>query len=97
MAADFEVDSQMVGPLPMINAFTDRLGLRWLLETFLPHNDARLKLAPATAATSPNRRWLVRSGKLDAPSITATMSSALPRYRCETTLGLPSTRATSRR
>src|SRR5680860_501722 len=47
--------------------------------------------------TSPNRRWLVRSGSVAAPSIAATMSAALPRYRCETTFGLPSTRATSRR
>jgi transposase len=45
----FELDSQMLGPLPIINAFADRLGLAGLLETFLPHDDARLKLAPATA------------------------------------------------
>jgi transposase len=36
-----------LGPLPIINAFCDRLGLPELLETFLAHNDSRLKLAPA--------------------------------------------------
>jgi transposase len=46
---DFELDSQQLGPLPIINAFADRLGLAGLLETFLPHDDARVKLAPATA------------------------------------------------
>jgi transposase len=46
---DFELDSQVLGPLPVINAFAGRLGLAGLLETFLPHDDARLKLAPATA------------------------------------------------
>ena len=35
--------------MPVINAFVDRLGLAGLLETFVPHNDARLKLPPATA------------------------------------------------
>ena len=46
---DFELDSRQLGPLPIINAFMDRLGLAGLLETFLPHDDARVKLAPATA------------------------------------------------
>lgn len=46
---NFALDSRLVGALPVINAFTDRLGLAGLLEAFLPHDDARLKLAPATA------------------------------------------------
>lgn len=49
MDNDFELDSQLLGPLPVINAFCDRLGLDALLARFLPHDDARLKLAPATA------------------------------------------------
>jgi transposase len=46
---DFELDTRQLGPLPIINAFADRLGLAGLLETFVPHDDRRLKLAPATA------------------------------------------------
>jgi hypothetical protein len=49
MADDFRLDTRQLGSLPIINAFADRLGLAGLLETFLPHNDRRLKLPPATA------------------------------------------------
>jgi len=49
VADDFELDTQVLGALPVINAFVDQLGLAGLLETFLPHDDGRLKLAPATA------------------------------------------------
>jgi len=45
----YELTTQVLGPLPIVNAFCDRLGLSALLETFLPHDDSRLKLAPATA------------------------------------------------
>ena len=45
----YELTTQVLGPLPIVNAFCDRLGLSGLLETFLPHDDARLRLAPATA------------------------------------------------
>jgi len=45
----FELDSRLLGPLPVINAFLERLGVAGLLEAFLPHDDARLKLAPAKA------------------------------------------------
>ena len=45
----YELTSQVLGPLPIVDAFCDRLGLAELLETFLPHDDARLRLAPATA------------------------------------------------
>ncbi|MFU8841919.1 MAG: IS1634 family transposase [Nitriliruptoraceae bacterium] len=45
----FQLHTEQLGPLPVINAFVDRLGLPGLLETFVPHDDARLKLAPATA------------------------------------------------
>ncbi len=49
MADDFQLHTEQLGPLPIINAFAERLGLAGLLETFLPHDDTRLKLAPATA------------------------------------------------
>lgn len=45
---EFVLDTEMMGALPIVNTFCDRLGLSELLETFLPYNDARLKLAPAT-------------------------------------------------
>ena len=45
----FELDTALLGPLPVVNAFCERLGLAGLLEAFVPHDDARLKLAPATA------------------------------------------------
>jgi hypothetical protein len=45
----FELDTELVGALPIINHFCERLGLTGLLKAFLPHDDARLKLAPASA------------------------------------------------
>ncbi|MGH8826444.1 MAG: IS1634 family transposase [Jiangellaceae bacterium] len=48
-AGDFELDTQVLGALPVINAFIDQLGLQALLEEHLPGADGRLKLAPATA------------------------------------------------
>ena len=47
--ANVELDTQLLGPLPIVNAFRDRLGLPALLAQYLPGSDARLKLAPATA------------------------------------------------
>lgn len=43
----FELRSETVGPLPVVNHFLERLGLGELLERHLPHDDARLRLAPA--------------------------------------------------
>jgi len=45
----FALDTDELGALPIINAFCDRLGLDRLLETFVGHDDVRLKLAPSTA------------------------------------------------
>src|SRR5258708_4626377 len=54
---------------------------------------------PQAAATSPNARWRVRSGRTAASraSSSAAMSAAVPRYRSETSFGLPSTQPISRR
>lgn len=46
---DFELRSQVLGPLPVVNHFLARLGLHRLLEEYLPGEDRRLKLAPAAA------------------------------------------------
>ncbi|MGH3605005.1 MAG: IS1634 family transposase, partial [Pseudonocardiaceae bacterium] len=48
-SAGLQLDTQLLGPLPIINAFCARLGLAALLAEFLPEEDARVKLAPATA------------------------------------------------
>src|SRR5665811_368242 len=45
----FELQTQVLGPLPVINSFADRLGLPRLLDTYVPADDARLRLTPATA------------------------------------------------
>ena len=59
----------------------------------------RSRRTPQAAATSPNARWRVRSGSTAASlaSSSASMSAAVPRYRSETSLGLPSTQPISRR
>ena len=48
MAAPFTLSSQTLGCLPVLNHFTARMGLDRLLETYLPGDDARLRLAPAS-------------------------------------------------
>lgn len=45
---EFELASETVGSLPVINHFLERMRLSELLEAHLPHDDARLRLAPAT-------------------------------------------------
>ena len=59
----------------------------------------RSSSTPQAAATSPNARCRVRSGRTAASraSTAAAISAAVPRYRSETIFGLPSTRAISRR
>jgi len=46
-AGPFELRSQLLGALPVVNAFLDRIGLPALLDRYVPHDDARLRLAPA--------------------------------------------------
>ena len=48
-SGEFELDTELLGALPIVNAFCDRLGLAGLLGSVLPADDARLRLAPATA------------------------------------------------
>jgi hypothetical protein len=43
----FGLRSQRLGCLPVVNFFLARLGLAEHLDAYLPHNDARLRLAPA--------------------------------------------------
>ena len=43
----FTLRSQRLGCLPIVNFFLDRMGLAEHLQTYLPTDDARLRLAPA--------------------------------------------------
>ena len=45
----FRLVSEVLGPLPVVNAYLERMGVAALLERFVPHDDRRLKLAPAAA------------------------------------------------
>lgn len=48
MAPDtYQLRTELLGPLPVINHFLGRMGLAESLERFVPHDDARLRLAPA--------------------------------------------------
>jgi hypothetical protein len=55
----FQLDTEVLGALPIINHFCRRLGLAELLEKYLPHDDTRLKLAPATAIGAVVRRLVL--------------------------------------
>jgi transposase len=45
----FALSSQRLGALPIVNHFLDRMGLPALLERYLPSDDPRLLLSPASA------------------------------------------------
>ena len=47
--APFELHSQRLGALPIIDVFLGRIGLQSLLERYLPSGDERVALPPATA------------------------------------------------
>jgi hypothetical protein len=45
----FDLSSQRLGALPLVNHFLDGAGLPALLERYLPAGDPRLRLAPGAA------------------------------------------------
>jgi transposase len=49
VADNFLLDTETLGGLPIVNTFIERLGLDRLLHQHVPHDDVRLRLAPATA------------------------------------------------
>jgi hypothetical protein len=49
VGAEFELVSQRVGALPVLNHFLHRAGLPTLLARYLPGDDGRYRLAPAAA------------------------------------------------
>lgn len=48
-SAAFSLTDRMVGALPIVNRFLERLGMDRLLDRYLPHDDPRLKISPAAA------------------------------------------------
>jgi transposase len=56
---EFQLRSETVGSLPIVNHFLARMGLGELLERHLPHDDARLRLAPATVIALVVRNLIV--------------------------------------
>jgi hypothetical protein len=46
---EFELRTETLGPLPVVNYFLDRLGVAQLLQRHVPHDDRRLRVAPAAA------------------------------------------------
>ncbi len=48
-SGEFELRSEILGALPVVNHFLDRLGVGELLERYVPHDDRRLRVAPAVA------------------------------------------------
>jgi transposase len=56
---DLELESRLLGGLPIVNVFYDRLGIDRLLETHVP-GDARLRVSPATALGVVIRNLVVR-------------------------------------
>lgn len=49
MDGPYELASELVGALPVVNHFSELLGLDELLGRYVPANDSRLALAPAKA------------------------------------------------
>ena len=45
----FDLESELLGPLPIVDHFLQRLRLADLLERHVPHEDRRLRLAPSRA------------------------------------------------
>lgn len=46
-SGEFELRSEMIGPLPVVNHFLSRMRIAEILQKYLPNHDARLRLAPA--------------------------------------------------
>ena len=42
-----ELHSETLGALPVVNWFLERLGVEGIVDRFVPHDDARLRLAPS--------------------------------------------------
>lgn len=58
-AGQFTLSSQTLGALPIVNHFLERMGVAGQLDTYLPANDARLRLAPAVVILAVVRNIII--------------------------------------
>lgn len=63
---DFELESSTIGAMPIVDHFLARLELEAALDRAVPHDDARLRLAPAKALGVVVRNLTVRHGPIYA-------------------------------
>jgi hypothetical protein len=63
---DYELESSLLGAMPIVNHFLSRLDLDAALDRAVPRNDARLRLAPAKALGVVVRNLAVRRGPIYA-------------------------------
>ena len=87
--ARFELRTRQLGALPIVDWFCDRLGLGGLLEAVVPHDDARLLLAPAAAIGVLVRNLVLAREPVYGPSRSTRARWGWPRARpsCSTTTG----------
>ena len=71
-AEPFTLNSKTMGCLPVLNHFLDRIGLSRLLDSYLPGQDSRLRLLPATVigvavprAVAPTHHWVAMPGPMN--------------------------------
>lgn len=62
----YGLESRLLGGMPIVNHFLSRIGLDAALESAVPHDDARLRLAPAKALGVVVRNLTVRHGPVYA-------------------------------
>jgi hypothetical protein len=92
-ALGFELRSETLGALPVVNWFLERLGIEGTLERFVPHDDARLRLAPGVVIGVVLRNILVGHrpvyalGEWAEPFSDAVLGSKRVTPRLSTTIG----------
>lgn len=94
MASDpYALRTELLGALPIINHFIDRIGLAASLERFVPHDDARLRVAPAKVLglvvrnLVTHREPVYALGEWAAPTIRPCSASDRVMSTCSTTTG----------
>jgi hypothetical protein len=93
MDGPYELASELVGALPVVNHFSELLGLDELLERYVPANDSRLALAPAKALGVVVANLLIshqplyQLGEWAAPTAPTCSAWSQTRCACSTTTG----------
>jgi hypothetical protein len=99
-AEPFKLVSRRLGCLPIVNFLFDRMGLAEQLQTYLPSDDPRLRLAPATVIATVVRNIVAGHRPVYAlndrstpstsgrpPTIRPSSGSPPERWNCSTTTG----------